>query len=381
MWSRCVVTWVATAAILVAAQVQEIDVLPLLPFRPYQLPRMRWTDLNRVLGERASDKMIVSKPMDTMLGKINVPKEDAKAFESLSPMEVKSLHGDDEFLGERQVYIAYDMIHEGDIPSALKLLDQVKDQVSRQFGKKHPLYANALADLGFAYMEQKDYIKSNTLLVEAMNVDEELQEKFGVYNTAASINLMATSALASGAGNFNALSNAYESAFNGLHKESHASQLEILMNLANMYRLHWLPLRSINMFKLAKNYAKNPSIKYADLLLGLGASYIMEGEFHQGDIILTSAIAMYEELDRQDSHGHIEATYYLATAELLQHKYGAALAHFQAARKALSRTSPSNEAYPCAKATIMTSIGECIAAMGYTDQAIGMLEAAKALLA
>ncbi|RHY02738.1 hypothetical protein DYB25_004568 [Aphanomyces astaci] len=326
MWSRSVFALVGTAVALVSAQVQEIDILPLLPFRPYHLPRMRWTDLNRVLGEQASEKMIVSKPMDTMLGKINVPKEDQKAFNALSAMEVKSLHGDAEFVDEKQVWIAFDLIHEGDIPSAIELLDQVKEQASRQFGTKHPLYANALADLGYAYMKQKDYIKSNTLLVEAMELDEgstflslsilsapiELQDKFGVYNTAASINLMATSALASGAGNFNALSSAYEAAFNALHKESHAcacftlrilasilklffvvAQFEILMNLANMYRLHWLPLRSINMFKLAKQYAPNPSVKYADLLVGLGASYIMEGEFQQGHRILLSAVDMY----------------------------------------------------------------------------------------
>ncbi|ETV82048.1 hypothetical protein H257_05567 [Aphanomyces astaci] len=375
MWSRSVFALVGTAVALVSAQVQEIDILPLLPFRPYHLPRMRWTDLNRVLGEQASEKMIVSKPMDTMLGKINVPKEDQKAFNALSAMEVKSLHGDAEFVDEKQVWIAFDLIHEGDIPSAIELLDQVKEQASRQFGTKHPLYANALADLGYAYMKQKDYIKSNSLLVEAMELDEELQDKFGVYNTAASINLMAASALASGAGNFNALSNAYEAAFNALHKESHASQFEILMNLANMYRLHWLPLRSINMFKLAKQYAPNPSVKYADLLVGLGASYIMEGEFQQGHRILLSAVDMYESLDRHSSHGHLEATYYLATSELLQKKYGAALARFQAARKALT-----TETFPCAKATLMTSIGACIAAMGYTDMAIGMLDAANALL-
>ncbi|CAK4671498.1 hypothetical protein AeMF1_001349 [Aphanomyces euteiches] len=376
MWPKCLTILAAISVVFgVAEEVHEIDVLPLVPFKPYQLPRMRWTDLNRVLGSKASDKMLTSKPMETLLGKIDVLKEDPKKFKKLSADEVKSLHGDDEFIAEKEVWVAFELLHERDFDAAIALLDQVKTQVVKQFGKQHPLYANALADLGYAYMESGDYVQANKFLVEAMEVDEGLQEKFGVYNTAASINLLATSAIRSGMGDFPTLSNIYESAFNGLHKASHDAQADILLNLANLYRLHWLPLRAINMFKLAKQYVSSSSLKYSDLLLGLGVSYLMEGEFHQGQNVLTSAVDIYNE-QRPGSPGHWEAMYYLGTAKLMLGKYGGALELFQAVRKQL----PVDQSMPYARAVLMASIAQCLEKMDYIVQATSMVEAAQALL-
>ncbi|KAF0695946.1 Aste57867_13253 [Aphanomyces stellatus] len=385
MWAtRCFLALSSAAYLTLSADVTEIDVLPLMPLKLYQLPRMRWTDLSRLLGFQTSGKMLVDKPMETMLGKLNVPKEDAAAFAKLSSDEVKSLYGDDEFLPEKDVWVAMDLIQEHDFPAAIELLEHVKGSVERRFGTKHPLYANALADLGYAYMEQKDYIKSNALLVEAMYLDEQLQETYGVYNTAASVNLMATSALRSGLGNFEALSAAYESAFDALHKESNSAQFEILMNLANMYRLHWLPLRAINMFKLARQFVPaNPSAQYADLLLGLGVSYLMEGEFHQAHDVLTKSLDMYTLVRDQPTlaagskASEWEASYFLATAQMRLHKHATALTQLQSLRK---KQLPPLPAFPDAHAVLMTSIGHCLGEMGYTDQAIGMLEAAKSLL-
>ncbi|KAH9193640.1 hypothetical protein AeNC1_004380 [Aphanomyces euteiches] len=376
MWPKCLTILAAISVVFgVAEEVHEIDVLPLVPFKPYQLPRMRWTDLNRVLGSKASDKMLTSKPMETLLGKIDVLKEDPKKFKKLSADEVKSLHGDDEFIAEKEVWVAFELLHERDFDAAIALLDQVKTQVVKQFGKQHPLYANALADLGYAYMESGDYVQANKFLVEAMEVDEGLQEKFGVYNTAASINLLATSAIRSGMGDFPTLSNIYESAFNGLHKASHDAQADILLNLANLYRLHWLPLRAINMFKLAKQYVSSSSLKYSDLLLGLGVSYLMEGEFHQSQNVLTSAVDIYNE-QRPGSPGHWEAMYYLGTAKLMLGKYGGALELFQAVRKQL----PVDQSMPYARAVLMASIAQCLEKMDYIVQATSMVEAAQALL-
>ncbi|KAG9403829.1 hypothetical protein AC1031_005320 [Aphanomyces cochlioides] len=375
MWPSCLTILAAIAVVFGAEEVHEIDVLPLAPFKPYQLPRMRWTDLNRVLGSKASDKMLTSKPMETLLGKIDVLKEDPKKFMKLSADEVKSLHGDDEFIAEKEVWVAFELLHERDFDAAIALLDQVKTQVIKQFGKQHPLYANALADLGYAYMESGDYVQANKFLVEAMEVDEGLQEKFGVYNTAASINLLATSAIRSGMGDFPTLSNIYESGFNGLHKASHDAQADILLNLANLYRLHWLPLRAINMFKLAKQYVSSSSLKYSDLLLGLGVSYLMEGEFHQGQNVLTSAVDIYNE-QRPGSPGHLEAMYYLGTAKLMLSKYGGALELFRAVRKQL----PADQSMPYARAVLMASIAQCLEKMDYIVQATTMVEAAQALL-
>ncbi|OQS04300.1 hypothetical protein THRCLA_03447 [Thraustotheca clavata] len=366
------------AAVCIAKEftgdVLEIDVVPLVPYEPYALPRMRWTDLNRALGMEASGKMLKVDQVDTFLGKIGVPKEDQKAFEKLSQLEVNSLFGDDEYDKERDVLIAMEMLDEGEIDAGIEMLEQVKAHVERTRGKKHPLYANAMADLGYAFMLKRDFAASHKELLKAMELDEEIQEEFGVYNLAASINLMATSALRSGGGQFEALSAAYETAFNALHKIEHPARFKILMNMANMYRNQWLPLRAIQMFKLAKQYEKEQRI-VGDLQLGLGISYLMLGEAKQAHDILESVVGIYEEQGKTGAKNYVETVYQLATSEIQLHHFGRALRRLQSLRK--MHLIQSN---PLAQALVMTSIGDCLLEMGYVDQSIGILEAAMALL-
>ncbi|KDO28616.1 hypothetical protein SPRG_06472 [Saprolegnia parasitica CBS 223.65] len=263
-----------------SASVSEIDVIPLMPYEPYMLPRMRWTDLNRALGSEASDKMLKSKEVDTLLGKIGVLKEDKAAFDKLSPMEVQSLYGDSEFEKEKDVLVALELYGEGDVASGIEILEQVQSHIERTRGKSHPLYANGLADLGLGYMLQRDFTTSHELLIAAMTLDEANQDKFGVYNLAASINLMVTSALRSGGGQFEPLSAAYETAFNALHKIEHPARYEIVVNMASMYRTYWRPLRAIQMFKIAKQLDAPPRYS-GDVAHGLGLSYLMMGEAKQ----------------------------------------------------------------------------------------------------
>jgi hypothetical protein len=141
---------------------------------------------------------------------------------------------------------------------------------------------------------------------------------YGIHNFVASTNLMVISALRSGYGKFEALSAAYEDAFNALHHALeheehphsphphhyhpyHYHRFEILMNMAHMYRNEWLTLRAIGMFKLAKhltfvetekNGPSRMSVQFADLQWGLGLSYLMHGELSQAYALLRTAVHM-----------------------------------------------------------------------------------------
>ncbi|OQR86943.1 hypothetical protein ACHHYP_09721 [Achlya hypogyna] len=373
----CAIVAVATTAVVAkqfTAGVTEIDVIPLVPYEPYALPRMRWSDLNRALGMEASGKMLKTNPVDTVLGKIGVPKEDQAAFEKLSTLEVQSLFGDSEFEKERDIVVAFDMLAEGDVVGGIEMLTTIQSYIDRTRGKDHPLYANALADLGYAYMLQREFKASHEALLGAMKVDEGNQELFGVYNLAASINLMATSALRSGGGQFEALSAAYETAFDALHKIEHPAQFHIVMNLANMYRTHWLPLRALQMFKLAKQMKEHANFA-GDVSLGLGLCYLMLGEPKQAQDILHTALDSYQQHRMEESLTALEATYQLATAEIKLGHHGRALRKLQTLRKA-----EYVEKNPVAQALVMASLGQCLLEMGYVGQSVGMLEAALARL-
>ena len=351
----------------------EIEMISVLNYEYYMVPRMRWGELNQISGFRSSEKLFNYKTVQTGLGEMNIPVEDPKKLRDLSPSELVSVMQTKVRVNlEDDSNLGLELVEEGEYDDALTILHDVLKQTEKQYGKDHVLYGNALADLGWAHFLQKHFETAMDYYRQALDADIKHQTQYGSRNYAASANMLAICAMKAKKGNILAISNVLEKAFDSLLKASDTERFKILLNMANIYLSARMPIRAIAILKLARHVLKKAnSDLVADVYVFLGTAYIMRQEYTRATKLLEIAKTGLEGQKKQNTNYYVEALYQLANVKLMTGSPTEAFNDLSKVKDVYEQLHGSNT---IESALILSSMAQALKDMGQVEKAIMFLE-------